>query len=56
MTEEIFEKVRQIKAMLAAITGSQGVEEMEDDDLNAYLSVCHSLAAEALAMAQPAQG
>jgi hypothetical protein len=49
MNEELLNKLRQIKAMLAAITGSAGAEEM-GDDLGPYLDACHELAAAAVAM------
>ncbi len=49
--EQALEKLRQLKAMLAAITGSNGTDEL-GDDLAPYLDACHSLAADAVALAQ----
>lgn len=51
--EQALEKLRQLKAMLAAITGSVGTDEL-GDDLAPYLAACHSIAAEAVALAESA--
>jgi hypothetical protein len=49
MLDELKMKLDSLEAMLAALTGSMGVDELNSEQLGAYLVVCQRLAFEACA-------
>ncbi len=51
--ENVIGKLKGLDAMLCAITGSAAADELTDEQLCAYLTICQALAAEALALLNP---
>lgn len=48
MNEIVKQKLTQLEATLAAMTGSAGIGEMSDVQIDAMLNMCHRLAFDAL--------